>query len=141
MQTENQKIAQFIPQRPPFVMIDTLVDTFENGIRSSFKISADNCLVANGIFQESGLVENMAQTAALFAGHLALQTDKPTPVGYIGALKNLKILNLPRVNETVHTFITLKSEVINIQIVEAQVHNEADELLAECELRIFIKPD
>lgn len=133
------EIFNYIPQRPPFVMVGDLKSLIENGIESSFLISADNYLVRAGIFQESGLVENMAQTAAMYAGYTASEANQPAPIGYIGALKNLHIAVLPLVNETITTTVKLKSEVMNIQIVEAHVKAANGELLAACELRIFLK--
>jgi|SRR5690554_2359148 len=132
---------KYIPQRPPFVMIDAFKSLIENGIQSEFTISPENVLVVDGVFQESGLVENMAQTAAMYAGYTANKSNLPAPIGFIGALRNLKIIGLPRVAEKLTTSVKLKSEVMNIQIVEAEVRNEAQEILAECELRIFLKPE
>jgi len=132
-------ILKYIPQRPPFVMVDKLISIEEHGLKSEFIVSSGNVLVVNGIFQESGLVENMAQTAAIYAGHIASLSNKPAPVGYIGALKNLQITTLPLIKEKITTSIKLASEVMNIQIVEAKVRNETGKLIAECELRIFLK--
>ena len=135
------EVHKYIPQRPPFVMIDKFNSLIDKGIESGFTIVPENILVVDGIFQESGLVENMAQTAAMYAGYTANKSNLPAPIGYIGALKNLKIYALPKVNERLSTSIKLKSEVMNIQIVEAEVRNEAQEILAECELRIFLKDE
>lgn len=134
-------IFKYIPQRPPFVMVGELKSVFSTGIESNFVITADNLLVRNGVFQESGLIENMAQTAAMFAGYNANKANVPAPIGYIGAIKNLHIAALPSVNQTITTQIQLDNEVMNIQIVNAAVRNGAGELLAECELRIFLKQD
>ena len=135
------EIFKYIPQRPPFVMVGELKSVFTTGIESSFVITETNLLVREGVFQESGLVENMAQTAAMFAGYNANKSNVPTPIGYIGAIKNLNIAALPSVNQTITTRIQLDNEVMNIQIVNASVRNDAGELLAECELRIFLKQD
>ena len=135
------EIFKYIPQRPPFVMVGELKSVFTTGIESSFVITETNLLVREGVFQESGLVENMAQTAAMFAGYNANKSNVPTPIGYIGAIKNLNIAALPSVNQTITTRIQLDNEVMNIQIVNAAVRNDAGELLAECELRIFLKQD
>lgn len=141
MSNETSEVELLIPQKPPFVMIGALHEVTENGIRSRFIIKAENPLVIEGVFQESGLVENMAQTAALYAGYNARENDEPTPIGYIGGLKNLQIFNLPRINEELVTSIILKNNVVNIQIVEALVRNVRNEILAKCELRIFLKED
>src|SRR5690554_7420315 len=62
-------VSHLIPQKTPFVMVDTLLDFSENKVVSSFQIKADNLFVNNNRFLESGLIENMAQTVALHTGY------------------------------------------------------------------------
>ena len=54
-----------IPQKPPFVLIDTLVSATADTFRSAFSIPPDHVLVQDGALLEAGLMENAAQTAAL----------------------------------------------------------------------------
>ena len=61
-------------------MVDKLLYADETTTRSSFIIPADNVFVMDGIFQEAGLMENMAQTAAARAGYMAKAENKPVAV-------------------------------------------------------------
>ena len=85
-----------------------------------------------------GLVENMAQTAAAGTGYKAQQDGKPAPVGFIGALKNLKVNMLPKVGDTLTTEVVFKMQVMNAHIVESVVKVN-DEEIASCELKIFLQ--
>ncbi len=67
----DENVLSLIPQRPPFVMIDRLVSSDADIIKTSFKITGDNIFVTDGRFREPGLLENIAQTAAARAGELA----------------------------------------------------------------------
>ena len=134
----SNEIHSYIPQRPPFVMVDEVLHADETLVRTKFTISSDNLFVANGNFTEPGLVENMAQTAAAGTGYKAKQDGKEAPVGYIAALKNLKIDSLPRINDTITTEITFQHTVMNAHIVQGRVM-VADKEIANCELKIFIK--
>src|SRR5688500_2582645 len=91
-------ILSLIPQRPPFVMIDSLLHYDEAVTRSAFRIMAGNILLENGRLSEAGLVENIAQTAAARAGFIASMSRQPVQVGYIGSLKNLRVYDLPKMD-------------------------------------------
>src|ERR1017187_2733183 len=127
-------ILSLIPQKPPFVMVSRLLYVDENSTRSSFSINGDNVFVKNNLFQEAGLLENMAQTAALGAGYIANAQHQPVAVGYIGAVKDLEIFNLPKVNDELITEITIENRVLNVTVILGKVwHNE--DLLAQCEMK------
>ncbi len=129
-------ILKRLPHRSPFVMIDG-IRTEGRLARAEFIIKEDNVLVESGRFSESGLVEHMAQAAGAGLPHSA---DSTPSVGYIGALKNLKVEKLPAVGETIHTEVSYLHQVMSAHIVQATVRGSNGELLASCELKIFVQP-
>ena len=131
---------KYIPQRPPFVMIDDIVSADEKHTITTFTILPDNIMVENGFFTEGGLVENMAQTAGAGTGYIAMNAGKPTPIGYIAALKNVNIVSLPQVNDTVRTEILFGQTVMNFHQVKGRVLSGENEI-ATCEFKIFVNPD
>ncbi len=94
-------ILPYIPQRPPFVMVQTLEHSDGEGAATRFTVTEDNILVEAGVFKEPGLVENMAQTAAAGTGYRYYHSGERVPVGFIGAIKNLKINLLPNHSKTI----------------------------------------
>lgn len=135
----GEELYQYIPQRPPFVMVDKIFEKGEDFLLSGFEVKADNVMVENNEFSAGGLVENMAQTAALLAGAKFVDNDQEVPVGYIAGIKNLKIERLPACGEELHTRTTLTHDLLNIQVVEGAVYDARETKIAHCELRIFIK--
>lgn len=131
-------ILPFIPQRPPFVMIDDIVSADDSISTTTFTVRPGHLFVDNGLFTEAGLVENMAQTAAAGTGYKAQQDGRPAPVGYIGALKNLSVTRLPAVGDTLTTEVAFKMQVMNAHIVEATIKVNEQEI-AKCELKIFLQ--
>lgn len=132
-----ENILPLIPQKPPFVMVDKLLYTDEITTRSSFRINGDNVMVQDGLFQEAGLLENIAQTAALRAGYQAEAENKPVAVGYIGAVKDLEVFGLPKAGDELITEIRIENQVFDVTVISGKVwHNE--ELLARCEMKLFI---
>jgi len=109
----------------------------ENCTRSSFHINRDNVFVKDNIFREAGLLENMAQTAALRAGYLANAEDKPVTVGYIGAVKDLEIFGLPQADDELITEITIENQIFDVILFSGKVWHDK-KLMAQCEMKVFI---
>lgn len=129
-------IIKYIPQRHPFVMVDTVLQADSKVSKTAFEIKEDNLFVVNGLFTEPGLVENMAQTAAAGTGYRYQQKGEVVPVGFIGAIKNLKIYELPKTGDVLHTAITILHTVLSVHVVEAAVY-VGEKKVAGCELKIF----
>ncbi|AHM59740.1 (3R)-hydroxymyristoyl-ACP dehydratase [Flammeovirgaceae bacterium 311] len=138
---KGEELFRYIPQRPPFVLVDVLYEKGALHVVSGFTINKDNPLLERGLLTEGGLVENIAQTAALFAGVRFADQGLAVPIGYIAGIKDLEIKQLPAAGTSIYTRTTLTHDLVNIQVVEGEVFDEQDQLIARCELRIFIKGD
>ncbi|UII28850.1 hypothetical protein LVD15_10605 [Fulvivirga maritima] len=138
-QYEGDDILKFIPQRKPFVMVSSFYQYDDNSVLSGFDIEENNPLVKSGIFTEAGLTENMAQTAALFAGSTAQAQGAAAPVGFIASIKDLQIVKRPKVGQHIYTTIEIVNEVMNVQIARAHVFDENLETWAKSEIRIFLQ--
>ena len=118
-------------------MVSKLLYADELTTKSSFIINPDNVFVKDSIFQEAGLMENIAQTAALRSGYMAMIENKPVEVGYIGAIKDFEIFSLPKVNDELNTEIIIENQVFNVTVLLGKVwHN--DKLIAQCEMKVFM---
>jgi predicted hotdog family 3-hydroxylacyl-ACP dehydratase len=124
-----------IPQKPPMVMVDRLVEIADKTTVTSFKICEDNVFCVAGEFREPGLIENMAQTAAAGVGSRTGNTE--APLGFIGGIRNLKIDALPKVGQEIITRITVLHEVFDATIVQGEIFLE-NIMIAGCELKIFL---
>lgn len=132
------EILKYIPQRPPMVMIDKLLLSNEVKSETELTVRADNIFVQNGVLTTPGLTENMAQTAAARAGFTFLEKGEAVKLGFIGAVKNLKIYQEPVVGSILKTEIRELAQVMNILSVKTEMRCK-NELVAECELKIFIQ--
>ncbi|ANH82908.1 3-hydroxyacyl-ACP dehydratase [Niabella ginsenosidivorans] len=130
-------ILPYIPQRPPFVMVQTLEHCDADGASTRFQIPDDHLFISEGVFKEPGLIENIAQTAAARIGYICSQENRPVPIGFIGAVQQLRIDRLPAVGEVLNTTISVKNQIFNATIVNGTVA-VADTIIASCEMRIFI---
>lgn len=118
-------------------MIQTLERCDDSGAATTFTIPGDNVLVEDGFFMEPGLVENIAQTAAARIGYICQQEGKPVPLGFIGAVQQLKIDSLPKPGDLIETSINIINQIFNATIVEGVV-SLGGKQIASCEMRIFV---
>jgi len=138
MLAEKQKILNLIPQKAPMAMVDGLLESDQEKTVSTLTIEPDNIFVEEGLFKEPGLIENIAQTAALRAGYEADKNNEKPKVGFIGSVKKMKIYSLPKVGETLNTKLTILMEMENISVIKGEVMVN-DKLIAEGEMNIFLQ--
>lgn len=139
MIASKESTGNLIPQRAPFVMVDELLYSDEHRSRTGFLVTTDNPLLDGLFLSEAALVENIAQTAAARAGYQAEQEGRPVQVGYIGAVKNLDILQLPQVNDRLETEVVIENQVFNVTMIRGTVWR-GEEIMASCEMKIFLTP-
>lgn len=132
----KDNIEEYIPQRAPMIMVDTIEECDENTI-TTFEILSDNIFVDGGVMREPGLMENMAQTAAARAGYLTKKHGLQPKIGFIGAIKKMKVEALPKVGETIRTTLENKGDFDAFSIVECTVTCQ-DQVVASTTMNIFI---
>lgn len=137
------EVVNLIPQKAPFVMIGSLLESDDSSTLSNLEITEDNIFIVNGEFTEPGLVENIAQTGAIRAGYafsklLEANPDLEPPVGFIGAIKGLKISALPKIGDIIETMVTVENQVFDITMVKGEVRLN-DEIIASCQMKIFVQ--
>jgi len=131
---DGELLQELIPQKRPFVMVDTLKDYTEHKIVSQFTIQSDNLLVEENHFSAPGLIENMAQTIALHTGYKYYLAKKPAPTGYIGAIKKSEIFRLPKVSQKLMTTVEILHDIMGVTLVQAKVECDGV-LLASSEMK------
>lgn len=134
----ESEILTYIPQRKPIVMVSEIVSCNTKGIETRLNISDDNIFVVDGLLQEAGVIENIAQSAAAMTGYHAKQNSEEVKRGFIGSVKNLTLSALPEANASIVTQINIVTEVMNATVIEGIV-KQKDEILARCQMNIFLE--
>jgi len=129
----REDIIQYIPQREPMILVHQLLEYSSKRVVSGFNIEENHVLVSNGVLSEAGLLENMAQTAALSKGYEYARKNEKPPIGFI-------IKRLPDADSSIETILEPKHEVLNASIVNVKVISNKEEI-ASGELKIFINPE
>lgn len=130
-------ITDYIPHRPPFVMIDGLVSATREQFESELTVVAGHVLVQHGFLQETGLIEHMAQTCAAAFGYLDRAEGGQPKIGFIGAVSKVLVTELPPVGARIRTVVTPLHQLGNIYLVKGESFLDGRILLG-CELKIVV---
>ena len=138
MYFEQINILDLIPQQPPFVMVDKLLYSDHETTTTVLTVREDNIFVENNELTESGVMENIAQTCAARMGYINkhIHSEK-VKIGFIGAIRNLVIEELPKIEDELKTTIDVVSEVFTITLVNAKVE-VGEKIIATCEMKISL---
>ena len=133
---EKTPALDFIPQRPPFVLVDNILACDETVVTTDFRIPEEHILVQDGRLSEAGLMENIAQTCAARMGFINLHVHgEHVKLGFIGSVKRLQVIRLARQGEVLTTSIEVTQEMMQLTMVLAEV-KVGDEIIATGEMRI-----
>ncbi len=139
-----------IPHRPPILCIDTIVSAEPEAVTCTYKVrDAGICPDAPNEYWEPGLIEGIAQTAAVMNGrdaiasgrqaHSAGQTAGQTAEqkGMLVAVRKFSVKRRARRGET----ITYRAELIRRITPLSLVHGTArvgEEVIAEGEFKFYV---
>ena len=85
------------------------------------------------------MIENIAQTCAARIGFINKYVlKKDVQIGFIGAIRNFEVFDLPKVGQTITTIVNVKEEVFGMTLASARV-KRGTQILAETEIKIAIK--
>jgi 3-hydroxymyristoyl/3-hydroxydecanoyl-(acyl carrier protein) dehydratase len=141
-------IKRYLPHRDPMLMVDLILKMDNENVDTVFEIKEDNIFIQNNFFVEAGLIENMAQTCSSIVAKDYLvdennqDIDGVDVVGFISAIKTLKIFSLPKVGDVIITKASLVSKFVSdsYSLCTMKCQTFADqELLLEGEITLFIQ--
>jgi len=140
-------ISNFLPHRPPFLLLDKILNLTDDEVSASFLIKEDNLFVENNHFNEMGLVENAAQTCSSIVGRSYFDDDDTEGegaklIGFISAIKKITAFSCPKVGSTIISKAKLTSrfdtDSYSVCALECNIF-EGSTLLLSCEMNLIIK--
>ena len=136
MDFQSIPILELLPQRSPFVMVDCLTDYSDTQSTCCLTVRADNVFFEKGCLTAPGLIEHIAQTCAARLGYYNCYVQKTgVRLGFIGEVRDLNVLRLPREGEMIETTIVVEQEIFDVTLVTAEVRVGA-EVIATTRLKI-----
>ena len=113
----GEEILEYIPQRPPVVMVDTFYGIDERGCaRSGLTVTADFLLDTSFTYEMGRRVQ----------------------LGYIGAVNDLKVHFLPPVSSRLVTQNMVEQTVMNVTLLSARTECDGKPI-AECRMKIYLE--
>ncbi|MGE4512224.1 MAG: hypothetical protein AB7E26_00190 [Chryseobacterium sp.] len=135
--SDQNFVESLIPQRFPFVMVNSIAEYSETQLISGFKVKEENIFVQDGIFQASGLVEHQAQSVALHTGYKYYLLGKEAPTGYIGAIKTFEAIQLPKLGDQLTSEVSIINEMMGVTLVDV-VTKLNDEVIAKSQMKTVV---
>ncbi len=128
-----------LPQQEPFVMIDTLTHFEMTTSTTETVIRPENIFVDNGCFSAAGMMENIAQTCAARIGfYNKYILKKEVQVGFIGAIRNYVVGELPPVGATITTKVDILEEIFGMTLANAVVECNG-KVAATAEIKLSVR--
>lgn len=137
---DGQQLIDLIPQKPPFVLISSLLHASEKQSLTSFVFDQTHVLCVNGKLTVAGLMENIAQTAAAKMGYECALLGKKIPIGFIGDVRDFSFSYLPASGEEITTEITIINQVFDVSIIAGVVKLNGVEI-ASGKMKIFVEAE
>lgn len=114
---EKEAVENLLPQKFPFVMVDSMLSYSETSLVSGYTIKSDNIFFDSNTFLEAGLIEHMAQSVALHTSYQFFLRNETAPTGYIGSIKEIEIKKLPKIDDSIQSTVTILQEFAGITLV------------------------
>lgn len=128
-----------LPQQEPFVMIDTMTHFEMMTSTTETEIRESNIFVDGGRFSASGMMENIAQTCAARVGfYNKYILKKEVQVGFIGAIRNYVVHELPQVGSTISTRVDILEEIFGMTLANAEITCEG-RTIATAEIKLSVR--
>ena len=135
--SDQNFVESLIPQRFPFVMVDSIAEYSESHLVSGFKPVEENIFIQDGTFQASGLLEHQAQSVALHTGYKFYLSGKEAPTGYIGAIKSFEVITLPKPGDQLTSEVSILNEMMGVTLVDV-ITKINDEVIAKSQMKTVV---
>ncbi len=137
---EKSHIESLLPHKPPMIMVSGLIYLDDTSSISEFIISDTNILLEDKYLSEAGLLENMAQTAALDIGYRNSLKHTSPREGYIAAIQKATISDLPKIADTIYTEVFTEFESDNLRKIRLTTRFN-EKIIATAQMTTVLKSE
>ncbi|MFS4454861.1 ABC transporter permease [Maribacter sp. 2304DJ31-5] len=139
-------IKKFLPHRPPMLMVSSMPYIDDTSVITEFLIDDQCIFVKEKVLTEPGLIENAAQTCSAIVGQSYFRKDdlegtSNRLIGYISAIKKVRIHLLPKIGQTLVSKATLISRYDTDELSICTINCSSftnDDLIVDCTLNCLI---
>ncbi len=111
-------ITQLIPQRPPFLFVDKIIDRSEKSIKTTLKITGDEDFF-KGHFPGNPVMPGVLLQEALFQSGAALMAGREGGgLGVVTRVQNAKFKNMVRPGDLLEMEVELTDSISNAHFMK-----------------------
>ena len=134
-------VLELLPQRRPYIMVDELTHFDWVTAKTVFAVRDDNLFCKDGVMEEAGLGENIAQTCAARTGYKqrleGLNAGDNVKIGVIAMIHSLEMRRCPLAGEVLETSMAIEEEYFSTTLIRSEV-KIGDETIATCRMKLFL---
>ena len=133
MLLHQDDITNFLPQRPPFVMVDQLLHASPSRIVTRFQVREDNVFLDGDLLREYALIENMAQSSAAGIAYQKLSDGESGPAdieGFLVGISDLFCFELPSLHDCLKTVMVPLHEFGHLIQLRGEIFVDAKLILS-----------
>ena len=121
----KQEVKNYLLQRAPILMVDSILEISNNTSISEITIPKDNIFVIeNNAISTYGILEHIAQSFAVVDAYI-----HGICLGFISSVHNLKVTSLPKASIKINTYIEIIQQIKNTTLIKATVKQEGKTML------------
>ncbi|MDR0771497.1 MAG: hypothetical protein LBE75_09965 [Burkholderiales bacterium] len=135
-------ITDYLPHRPPMLLLDRVVEAAESRIVCEVTLQVDSPFCDGAAVPGWVGVEYMAQTVGVLAGWRALEKRLPVKIGFLVGARHYRS-HVPQFRAGEVLRVTAETELMNddgLVAMRCTLHDAGGALLAEATLLVF-QPD
>ena len=116
-------------------MVDSLLSASEEKIVTDFEIQKENVFLKEDVFMAYGMIENIAQSAALGLAYLNPGSERVLGEGFLAGISKLNVFGLPEIQDNISTSIVPQVYFDNMVMLSGEVEANG-KLLLDCEIKL-----
>ncbi len=129
--------AEFLPQRPPFLLVDRLEFVDERQVRAALTVAPGTALLdGGGRLHEAALIEIVAQAWAAATGYRNTVMGRPMQSGLLVGIRRADITGTAAVGDRLAVTVSLDTALDDFLIVDGVVRR-GDEELARASITLW----
>jgi len=129
--------TEFMPHRPPMLLVDDLLESDATGGVAIVQIRPDNIFLNTaGVLSPAALVEFMAQSFAATEAYQAFLAGIIKPGGYLVGLDHIDFHQEVRIGDMLTAKVLMDGRIDRVCLVRGEVH-KGEILIAAGKFRLF----
>ena len=129
--------AQFVPHKPPMLMIDRLLEVGERASLSEMTVLEEMVFVdKDGKLDNASYPEIISQAIAAQEGFRKLGSRNPRQEGFLLGVKNFEILGSAHIGDTLRISVLKVAKYGDFGIIQGEVRN-GDAIIAHGEVKVW----